>query len=609
MPQDLHAAIIADLAAPLNAWLRGRTGPDQDPLPVALALPTREGAGDLALPCHPYARTLRLAPQVIAQQMALALSGHPLLAGAEPVAGFLNLRLNWGAVTERAVPWALTDDGALGRSDALSGRKILIEYCSPNTNKPLHLGHARNIVLGSTISALCRAAGADVVQINLINDRGVHICKSMLAYQRFAEGTTPETTGRKSDHFVGDMYVAFEKAFQTELIAYRERTLAAGATPVEKDDFFNAESELGGAVRRMLQDWEAAEPGIRALWQTMNGWCEAGFNATYTRLGIHFDQVDRESQTYLLGKDLVAGGLEAGVFDRDPSGAVVFDLGKIGLEGKKAVLRSDGTSVYTTQDLGTAVQRLDVHGFDRMIYVVGNEQDHHFQVLFGILSHLHPQLAGRLFHMSYGMVELPEGKMKSREGKVVDADNLLDDLHTLAYEGARERSPDVDEADLQRRAEAIALGGLKFFLLKFAPTTGFVFDKERSLSPEGETCAYCQYAYARASSLLRKLGTQDEGITPDYRSLTLPVEQACIAALLAFPKEIREAAQELKPNLLTRATFEVAKAFAGFFNSGEARVIGAEPAVMAARANLVRAVRRTLRAGLELMGATALEEM
>ena len=601
MPKDIHAEIIADLASALNDWLAQRG----DHPPATLVLPTREGAGDLALPCHPYAKTLRLSPQVIATQLAEVLSAHPLVASTEAVAGFLNVRLSWGAVATRVLPWALTDDAALGRSEALSGRRILVEYCSPNTNKPLHLGHTRNIVLGSTVAALARAAGAEVVQINLINDRGVHICKSMLAYQRFGEGLTPEATGRKSDHYVGELYVKFERAFQAE---YDEKTKGRGE-PVDKDAYFNTESELGGQVRQMLQAWEADEPAVRALWRTMNGWCERGFEATYQRMGVRFDQVDRESQTYLLGKDLIAAGIDAGVFERDPSGAVVFDLTRIGLEGKKAVLRSDGTSVYTTQDLGTAVQRLDVHGFDRMIYVVGNEQDHHFRVLFGILENLRPALKGRLFHMSYGMVELPDGKMKSREGRVVDADDLMDDLHAMAYAAAKERNLELDENEVHRRAEAVALGGLKFFLLKFAPATTFVFDKERSIAIEGETGAYCQYAYARAGSILRKLGDDVAGVTPDYARLILPQEQAVLRALMAFPGEVTSAAVDLKPHQLTKATFEVARAFAGFFNCADARVIGAEPELSAARADLVRAARRTLAAGLELMGMTALEEM
>jgi arginyl-tRNA synthetase len=600
---DLHAQIIAEVARPLNDWLAERA-PESPP--AALAPPTREDAGDLTLPCHAYARSLKIAPQAIATQLASVLDGHPLVAGVEAVAGFLNIRLSWGTVAARAVPWALTNDAALGRSNALAGQRLLVEYCSPNTNKPLHLGHARNMVLGGAVASAARAAGAQVVRINLVNDRGIHICKSMLAWQLFGEGVTPESSGRKSDHLVGDLYVRFERALQAEWEAQGQ------PLGLSKEDWFNGESTLGRAARQMLLDWEAGAPEVRALWQRMNGWCDAGFEATYARMGVGFEQVDRESQTYLLGKDLVAGGLTDGVFERDPSGAVMFDLSRIGLEGKKAVLRSDGTSVYTTQDLGTAMQRHDVHAFDRMVYVVGNEQDHHFQCLFGMLEALRPALKGRMHHLSYGMVELPDGKMKSREGKVVDADNLLDELHALAFEAAKARNAELAAAnpdELHRRAEAVGLGGLKFFLLKFAPQTTFVFDKERSVAIEGETGAYCQYAFARASSILRRIGEQDTGLTPDYAQLTLPVEQALLSALLKFPGEIRTAAVELKPHLLPKATYEVARAFSAFFNSADAKVLGAEPGLLAARAQLVRAARRVLGAGLELIGMTALDEM
>ncbi len=609
MPKNLHAEIIADIAAPLNAWLALRTLPDL-PAPVALGPPTREGAGDLALPCHPYARLLRLSPQAIATSLAEVALAHPLVSSVEAVQGFLNLRFNWGAIATRAVPWALTDDAALGRSDLWVGRKILVEYCSPNTNKPLHLGHARNMILGATIAALFRAMGADVRRINLINDRGVHICKSMLAYQRWGEGVDPVAIGRKSDHFVGDLYVRFEKAFQAEY--------AENAPGEDKDVYFNERSELGRATRDLLQAWERGDALVHALWSRLNGWCELGFDATFARLGIGFEQVDRESKTYLLGKDLIAEGLERGVFERDPTGAITFDLERIGLVGKKAVLRSDGTSVYTTQDLGTAVKRLDEHAFDRMVYVVGNEQDHHFHVLFGILRHLRPELVNRLYHLSYGMVELPDGKMKSREGKVVDADQLMDELHEIAFAAAQARNlpgPEVgaaaplDEAELHRRAEAIAIGGLKFFLLKFGPATTFVFDKERSISIEGESGAYCQYAYARAGSILRKLGTAADFDAPEYDRLTTAQEQDLLSAILLFPGCIIVAATEDKPNILTKAVFDVARTFAAFFNHPDCRVLGAPPGLRRARADLVHAARRVLCAGMELCGMTPIEEM
>lgn len=598
-PTDLYRELVDDIAAPLAAWLAER-GVDEPP---ALGPPTREGAGDLALPCHPWARVFRKAPQAIAADLAAVAEAHPLVASAEAVAGFLNLRFDWGAVARRVLEWAETDDGAIGRSTALAGERRVIEFSSPNTNKPLHVGHARNNVLGEAVSALVRAVGGEVVKVNLINDRGIHICKSMVAYQLFGAGVTPEKAGVKGDHLVGDLYVKFEQAFAEEYA----RHCPDGA--VSKEDWFNGGSELGRRAREMLQAWEAGDPEVRALWKMMNGWCEAGFDQTYARMGVTFDRIDRESETYLLGKDLVEEGLAKGVFRRLEDGAVVFDLERIGLEGHKVVLRGDGTSVYVTQDLGTAVRRHEEIGFDEMIYVVGNEQDRHFQVLFGILGELRSELKNRLRHLSYGMVELPAGKMKSREGTVVDADDLMDELHETAFAAARERYPDLDDDELHRRAEAIALGGLKFFLLKFAPQTTFIFDKDRSVSIEGETGAYCQYAYARAGSILRKLGDAADDAAPDYAALTLPQERDVMTAMLRFPGEVRAAALDLKPNLVAKATFDLARTFAAFFNHPEARVIDADPPVRAARAALVRAARRMLRAGLELMGITPLEEM
>jgi arginyl-tRNA synthetase len=602
-PTDLLATLTADLAAPLAAWLQA-AGAEPE---VSLGPPTREDAGDLALACHRYARGLRRPPQAIAQALSEALFGHPLVARAEAVAGFLNVHLDPVAVAARAVGWALADDGALGRSVALAGQRFVVEYSSPNTNKPQHLGHCRNNILGQTVATLLRTAGATVERVNLINDRGVHICKSMWAYARFGGGATPESTGVKGDHLVGDFYVRFNQAFDEEYHARLSGT-PEGERP-GKDDWFNGDSPIGGEVRAMLRAWEADDPEVRALWATMNGWCEAGFAATYARMGVAFDQLDRESETYLLGKDLVERGLASGVFGRAANGAVVFDLSRLGLTGEKAVLRADGTSVYTTQDLGTAARRYEKYDFDRMIYVVGNEQDHHFRVLFGILEALDPRLAGRLQHLSYGMVELPQGKMKSREGTVVDADDLMDELRDAAAAVGRENWPELDEAALWARSEAIGLAGLKFFLLKFAPQTTFVFDPAQSIKPEGETGVYCQYAYARAGSILRKLGEADAGVEPDWRALDAPQARAVIQALLRFPGEVTAAARDLKPSLAAKAVFELARAFAAFYNHPDCRVLGAKPSAMAARAALVRAARRVLGAGLALLGITALEEM
>jgi len=600
MATDLHADLIAHVAAPLEAFLadHGVTGP------VPLAPPTRAGTGDLALPCHKYARVFRKAPQAIAQELAAVAEGIELIASADPVNGFLNLRYDWSVVACRLVEWALADDGAVGHSDVLAGQKIAIEYSSPNTNKPQHLGHCRNNLLGQTVGTLLQTAGAEVLRVNLVNDRGIHICKSMLAYQRLGEGVTPESAGRKGDHLVGDFYVRFDQALKAEY----EAAFPDGEGP-GKDAFFNDGSEWGAAARKMLQDWEAGDPEVRALWEMMNGWCHAGFAQTYERMGVEFDVVNKESETYRLGKSIVDRGLESGVFTHAENGAAVFDQSRIGLEGHKAVLRADGTSLYVTQDLGTAVMRHETLGFDRMIYVVGNEQDHYFKVLFGILGEVDPTLKGKLTHRSYGMVELPTGKMKSREGTVVDADDLMDELHEMVRSASTERWSDLDEPERSRRAEAIGLGGLKYFLMKYNPDRTFIFDKESSISIEGETGPYCQYAHARAENILRKVGDQLDGVTPDWAALDTEPARNLMAALLAFPRAVRTGAIDLDPSLPAKATYDLAKSFASFYNDKNSRVLGAAPGAGAARASLVRATRRVLAAGLGLLGIVPLSEM
>lgn len=602
---DFFDDLVKSIAAPIDAWLTEHGAADG----AVLAPPTRQGSGDLAMACHRYARVFRKAPQMIATDVAAVAAAHPLVTAVTPVAGFLNLELDWPAVAEKAIAWALEDDGAIGHSSALAGRKVMVEYSSPNTNKPQHLGHCRNNILGHTIATLMEAARCDVKRVNLINDRGIAICKSMIAYQRFGEGVTPESSGKKGDHLVGEFYVKFDQAFKAEYAAATE-----GVEPrPDKDVYFNTQSELGGAARKMLLDWEAGDAEVLALWRLMNGWCEAGFQATYDRMGVRFDTIYKESQTYLLGKNLVTEGLESGVFHRAENGAAVFDLAKIGLEGEKAVARADGTSLYVTQDLGTAVKRHEAWPFDEMVYVVGNEQDHHFRVLFGILGELKPALKGRLHHLSYGMVELPDGKMKSREGTVVDADDLMDELHAAAAEKVRESFPELDAAAVAERAESIALGGLKFFLMKFAPATTFVFDKARSIQPQGETGPGCQYAYARASSILRKLDAAGVATdAPDWSLFEEPIAKALLMAILKFPGDVKTAAVERKPSLVCKSTYEVSSAFNGFFNAPKDagyRVLDATGPRQAALVVLVKAARRVIGGGLELLGMDALEQM
>jgi len=602
MAKDFFGELISQLSRPLQESIHAAGGTDD----VLLSPPTREGTGDLALACHRYARVFRKAPQAIAEDLVDVAQAHPFVLNVEAVSGFLNLRLDWSAMGPDVLTWALHDDGALGFSQSLAGEKVVIEYSSPNTNKPQHLGHCRNNILGVTLARIMSAAGASVQRVNLVNDRGIHICKSMVAYRRFGEGVTPESSGKKSDHLVGDFYVLFDQKFKEEYTQWQ----ASSAETLDKDEYFNSDhSALGRETRDMLIAWENGDEEVRALWTLMNHWCESGFAQTYERLGVHFDKIDHESETYLLGKDIVAQGYQDGRFRKADNGAIVFDLDHIGLEGEKALLRANGTSVYTTQDLGTALKRFEEYNFDRMIYVVGNEQDHHFRVLFGILEFLKPELSGRMQHLSYGMVELPDGKMKSREGTVVDADDLMNELQAASLAAGLERWPHLDASELNDRAEAIALSGLKFFLLKYAPATTFIFDRERSISLEGETGAYCQYAYARATSVLSKLGEADVGVEPDYSALMHPQAIDVLKALISFPSQVQIAASEGKPSLVTKATFEIAKSFAAFYNHKECRVLGAEPGLMAARAQLIRSVRRVLSGAFDLLGIAALDEM
>lgn len=601
MSLDLLASLTEEVGALLGEALRvaGAVEPPQ------LAPPTLAGAGDLSLSTHRYAKALRKAPDAIATMLAEVARQHPLVSAAEVKSGFLNLTFSPAALAERTVRWALSDDGALGRSQALAGQRVLIEYSSPNTNKPQHLGHCRNNVLGQVTANLLTAAGAEVSRFNLINDRGIHICKSMVAWRRFAEGATPASKGQKGDHFVGDLYVAFDQALRAEYAA----AFPAGGGP-EVEVWFNQGSGLGREAAEMLVAWERGDEAVLSLWRMMNGWVEVGFFETYARMGIRFDHIQRESEIWQKGRALVAEGLERGVFGRAENGAVVFDLRRIGLEGEKAVLRADGTALYITQDLGTALSRDESVHPTRMVYVVGNEQEHYFRVLFGIIGELRPHLKGQLVHRSYGMVELPTGRMKSREGTVVDADDLMDELRDAVLAQNQEvRWAAVPAAEQADRAEKIGLAGLKYYLMRFSPERTFVFEKETSISFEGDTGPYCQYAWARAENIIEKAGDSLAGVSPDWGSLDEPHARRLIAALLNFPSLVRKGATDLDPSMLARAVYELSKSFASFYAAPEGRVIGAAPGTGAARLALVKATRRVLGAGLDLLGVATLTEM
>ena len=529
-------------------------------------------------------------PMAAATKAAEFLASHEEVETAAAVKAFVNVSVKAETLLREsaACPDELLKRALLPEAER---RKILIEFSAPNTNKPQHLGHVRNNTLGMSLASLLKRVGHEVIEINLVNDRGIHICKSMLAYQRFGNGETPESSGMKGDHLVGKYYVRFSAAFAEEAKAVRE---AHPEWADKSNDELFLETEIGRAAQQMLRDWEAGKPEVRELWQKMNSWVFAGFDATYKRMGIRFDHTYLESETYLLGKDIVAAGLEKQVFAKRDDGAVVCDLGKM---GKKVVLRSDGTSVYITQDMGTTVRKHDDYTPDTMIWVVGDEQNLHFQMLFEILKRLGYEWAKDLYHLSYGMVNLPNGRMKSREGTVVDADDLFDEMSRLAREACRERGGEnLDDAELAKRGEEIGLGALKFMLLKFNPRTTMIFDPAASLRFEGDTGPYVQYVAARVSSISRKAAERGMKIDTgacDWSLLSTPPEKELAVKLYFYPETLRSAAAKRDCSGIADYLLELAKAFNRFYR--DCPILACEDAkVAAARLNLALAVRTVI---------------
>ncbi len=549
--------------------------------------------GDFTINCFKIGRFCGN-PMAAAQTAAKFLASHGDVEAVEAVKAFLNVSLKPAALSRES---AADVAGLLKRGvlPAAERRKILIEFSAPNTNKPQHLGHVRNNTLGMSLASLLKRVGHEVVEINLVNDRGIHICKSMLAYQRFGKGETPESTGIKGDHLVGDYYVKFNAEYSRELKTLRE----AHPEWAEKDsDELFLETELGQSAQAMLRAWESEDPEVRALWQKMNSWVFAGFAETYQRMGIRFDHTYLESQTYLLGKDIVASGLEKGVFTRREDGAVICDLGKL---GTKVVLRKDGTSVYITQDIGTTLRKYEDYHPQTMIWVVGDEQNLHFQMLFTIMSRLGYEWAKDLFHLSYGMVNLPSGRMKSREGTVVDADDLFDEMHELAAAACKERGgEELSGEELSRRSEIIGLGALKFMLLKFNPRTTMTFDPASSLKFEGDTGPYVQYVAARINSMKRKAA--EKGLNADpaavrWELLSSKFEKELMVRLYFYPATLKNAASKRDCSGIVEYLLELAKSFNRFYR--ECPVLSAENAELAAaRLALAEGVRAVIADGL-----------
>ena len=579
--------------------------------PIKLDQPPKPEQGDFALACFPFAKALKSAPPKIAQALAPRLEADDLVEKAQAAGPYLNLFIHKPALARFTLGRLFADPDGYHRWDLGADEKVLVEYSAPNTNKPQHLGHVRNNVLGISLTRILAAVGHEVVPVNLVNDRGVHICKSMLAYERFGEGATPASTGRKGDHLVGDFYVRYAQAESNERKAWREaRGEDLPEDPKAAEAAYLAESKLNAEIQEMLRRWEAGDEAVRTLWSTMNGWVFDGFRETYDRLGCRFEKVYLESDTYTLGKALVEEGLEKGVFFKKDDGSVWIDLTDRKLD-EKLVLRNDGTSVYITQDLGTSKLKYDDFGFHRAVWIVGDEQIYHFQVLFAILEALGFSWAKGCHHLAYGMVDLPEGKMKSRTGTVVDADDLMDELKAMEIAEIESRDLGLTGEDLDRTAEILAQGALKFFILKFAPKTRMTFDPKESISPEGFTGPYVQYACVRIRSIFRKAGldpARPAAGDDDLSLLALPEEVAVIRRIHDFPGEVRSAAEQMNPARLASYLFELARDYSRFYHN--LPVLKAEEeGLKRARLALCQAVGIVLEKGLSLLGIETPEMM
>lgn len=558
----------------------------------------KEFEGNFTVVVFPFLRASRKSPEETAAEIGRRLvEDEPAVQKFNVAKGFLNISVD-------PAFWAGVLIDIAGRQDwgfkapSEQSELYMVEYSSPNTNKPLHLGHVRNNLLGYSVAQILKANGYRVVKTNIVNDRGIHICKSMLAWQKWGDGATPQSTGKKGDHLIGDFYVAFDKHYRREIAEIMERD---GISEEEAA----ARSQLMAEARDMLRRWEQGDPEVRELWKTMNSWVYAGFDETYKRLGVDFDKIYYESDTYLEGKELVLKGLEQGKMYRREDGSVWADLTGEGLD-HKLLLRADGTSVYMTQDIGTAKLRFRDYPIDHMVYVVGNEQNYHFQVLSLLLDRLGFKWGKDLVHFSYGMVELPEGKMKSREGTVVDADDLMDEMTRTAAEAAEGRFDSMSPEEAADTARMVGMGALKYFLLKVDPKKNMLFNPKESIDFNGNTGPFLQYTHARICSLLRKAGVQEGAAVPagaEGGSLPTPgpKEISLIQRLADFPQVVAEAARAFSPALIANYAYDLAKLYNQFYH--DCPILREEnEEVRAWRLLLSSTVARTLRGAAGLLG-------
>lgn len=561
----------------------------------------KEFEGNLTVVVFPWVKAARKAPDAVGAEIGdWLVDNEPAVDRYNAVKGFLNIVIEptyWCSVLEH-----IAADDAYGFTAATDNSPlVMVEYSSPNTNKPLHLGHVRNNLLGYSLSQILKACGNRVVKTNIVNDRGIHICKSMLAWQKWGEGATPESTGKKGDHLIGDFYVLFDKHYREEV----SQLMAQGLS----EDEAKAQSALMAEAREMLRRWEQKDPEVRALWKRMNEWVYAGFDVTYKRLGVDFDKIYYESETYLEGKEKVMEGLEKGIMYRKEDGSVWADLTDAGLDNK-LLLRSDGTSVYMTQDIGTAKLRFRDYPIDKMIYVVGNEQNYHFQVLSLLLDRLGFRWGKDLVHFSYGMVELPEGKMKSREGTVVDADDLMEEMVANARQVATElgKTDGMSAAEIDNIAETVGMGALKYFLLKVDPRKNMMFNPKESIDFNGNTGPFIQYTYARIRSVLRK--AREQGFAASAYAAVGPNDKeiALIQTLADFPATVQEAGRTYSPALIANYTYELVKQYNQFYH--DYSILREEDAaVRSLRLALCATVARTVRLAMGLLGISVPERM
>lgn len=561
----------------------------------------KEFEGNLTIVVFPWVKAARKAPDAVATEIGNWLvDNEPAVDRFNAVKGFLNIVIEptyWNSVLEH-----IASDDNFGFKEATADSPlVMVEYSSPNTNKPLHLGHVRNNLLGYSLARILQACGNKVVKTNIVNDRGIHICKSMLAWQKWGDGATPESTGKKGDHLIGDFYVLFDKHFREEVKTLMEKGLT--------EDEAKAESKLMAEAREMLRKWEQKDPEIRSLWEMMNKWVYDGFDITYKRMGVDFDKIYYESDTYLEGKEKVLEGLEKGIMYRKEDGSVWADLTDAGLDNK-LLLRSDGTSVYMTQDIGTAKLRFRDFPIDKMIYVVGNEQNYHFQVLSLLLDRLGFKWGKDLVHFSYGMVELPQGKMKSREGTVVDADDLMEEMVANAREVSAQlgKTDGLTPAEIDEISETVGLGALKYFLLKVDPRKNMMFNPAESIDFNGNTGPFIQYTYARIRSVLRKAAELGYEIG-DYAAVTPnDKEIALIQTLSDFPATVEEAGRSYSPALIANYAYELVKQYNQFYH--DYSILKEEnPAVRSLRLALCKSVARTVKQAMGLLGIKVPERM